>query len=89
MKTRNLGTATKFLAIFETEYLVCPEFLHTRNEGASSYVASFATLGWEPPPGVRLDKSEGAVKDKDILGSDEHRLLCQRRLRTKALGISR
>ena len=28
--------------------------------------------------GVRLDKSEGAVKDKEILGSAEHRLLCQR-----------
>ena len=27
---------------------------------------------------VPLDKSEGAVKDKDILGSVEHRLLCQR-----------
>jgi hypothetical protein len=31
-------------------------------------------VGWR----VGLDKSEGAVKDKNILGSAEHRLLCQR-----------
>jgi hypothetical protein len=31
-----------------------------------------------PKLGVRLDKSEGAVKDKNILGSAEHRLLRQR-----------
>src|SRR5258708_5268047 len=55
---------------------------------------------WTPRPGicirrshwcagVRLDKSEGAVKDKDIPGSAEHRFALPERLRTKALEISR
>jgi hypothetical protein len=40
-------------------------------------------------PGVPLDKSEGAVKDKDILYSAAAPLLLPERLRTKALEISR
>jgi len=35
-----------------------------------------------------LDKSEGVVKDKDLLCSAEHRVFA-RRLRTKTLEISR
>jgi len=38
---------------------------------------------------VRLDKSEGAVKDKNILGSAEAPLALPERLRTKTLEISR
>ena len=37
---------------------------------------------------VPLDKSEGVVKDKDLLCSAEHRVFA-RRLRTKTLEISR
>jgi len=36
-----------------------------------------------------LDKREGSVKDKDILGSAEAPLALPERLRTKALEISR
>jgi hypothetical protein len=38
---------------------------------------------------VPLDKREGSVKDKDILGSAEAPLALPERLRTKALEISR
>jgi hypothetical protein len=38
---------------------------------------------------VALDKREGSVKDKDILGSAEAPLALPERLRTKALEISR
>src|SRR5213083_979043 len=37
---------------------------------------------------VPLDKSEGAVKTEISWAVREHRLLCQRRLRTKTLEIS-
>jgi len=37
---------------------------------------------------VALDKSEGVVKTEISWAVREHRLLCQRRLRTKTLEIS-
>ena len=53
------------------------------------------SLGWVQhgnrgaPWRVALDKREGSVKDKDILGSAEAPLALPERLRTKALEISR
>jgi hypothetical protein len=40
-------------------------------------------------PGVPLDKSEGGVKDKNILSVFFGTVFCQRGLRTKTLEISR
>ncbi len=49
----------------------------------------FTQNGPLPAASVGLDKSEGAVKDKNILGSAVAPLALPERLRTKALEISR
>src|SRR5205814_10073541 len=63
-----------------------------RTAGGNIVEMESAKLGWAPSlhrAWAPLDKSEGVVKTEISWAVREHRFLCQRRLRTKTLEISR